>query len=226
MGTNQRKSPYPSITMKTSVCLLTLVSATALLATGCRVSSSGESGNKDVRVATPFGGLQVKTDPEKVISGLGLPVYPGASLEMKQKDGKEEPDAADFNMGFGDFRIHVKAVTYTTTDSADKVEAYYRKALAAYGDVIACKDSKPIGTPTRTGQGLTCDEKDGHVNVNGKGTDSVKGDLDLRAGSKQHQHIVGIEKKGDVTRFGLVALDLPGKISFDDSDKDKEKQAN
>ncbi|NUQ29403.1 MAG: hypothetical protein HOQ35_12930, partial [Acidobacteriaceae bacterium] len=122
--------------------------------------------------------------------------------------------------------IHVKAVTYTTTDSADKVEAYYRKALAAYGDVIACKDSKPIGTPTRTGQGLTCDEKDGHVNVNGKGTDSVKGDLDLRAGSKQHQHIVGIEKKGDVTRFGLVALDLPGKISFEDNDKDKEKQAN
>ncbi|WP_263410450.1 hypothetical protein [Terriglobus tenax] len=215
--------------MKTSLRFAILLPVSALLLSGCRVSSTGESGNKDVRVATPFGGMQVKTDPEKVVSGLGLPVYPGAILDQKHKDGKDEPDAADLNMGFGDFRIHIKAVTYTTPDSADKVEAYYRKALAEYGDVIACKDDKPVGTPTRTGQGLTCDEKDGHVNVNGKGTDTVKGDLNLRAGSKQHQHIVGIEKKDGVTRFGLVALDLPGKLSFDSDDDDKgkkEREAN
>lgn len=176
-------------------------------------------------MATPFGGMQVKTDPEKVTSGLGVGLYPGATLEMKKKDGKDEADAADFSMGFGDFKIRVKAVTYTTPDSADKVEAFYRKELAQYGDVITCKDDKPVGTPTHTGQGLTCEEKDGHVNVNGKGTESVKGGLELRAGSKQHQHIVGIERKGNVTRFGLVVLDLPGNVSFGDDDK-KEREAN
>jgi hypothetical protein len=32
----------------------------------------------------------------------------------------------------------------------------------------------------------------------------------LKAGSKRHQHVVGFEdSKNDLTRFALVALDLP-----------------
>ena len=43
--------------------------------------------------------------------------------------------------------------------------------------------------------------------------------LELKAGSKKHQHIVGIEPDGSGTKFGLVALDLPGHFSIGDGDK-------
>ena len=33
---------------------------------------------------------------------------------------------------------------------------------------------------------------------------------ELKAGSKQHQHLVPIDRDGAGTKFGLVALDLPG----------------
>jgi len=40
-----------------------------------------------------------------------------------------------------------------------------------------------------------------------------KGDLELKAGSKRHQHIVGFESPRDgKTRFAMVALDLPAGV--------------
>ena len=39
------------------------------------------------------------------------------------------------------------------------------------------------------------------------------GNLELKAGSKRHQHIVGFESpKNGRTRFALVALDLPAVV--------------
>jgi hypothetical protein len=42
--------------------------------------------------------------------------------------------------------------------------------------------------------------------------------MELKAGSKQHQHIAAIDPQGNGTKFGLVALDLPGHLSFGDKD--------
>ena len=38
-----------------------------------------------MKIATPFGGMTVKTNDAAVMDGLGLPVYPGAEL-VKKKD--------------------------------------------------------------------------------------------------------------------------------------------
>jgi hypothetical protein len=47
------------------------------------------------------------------------------------------------------------------------------------------------------------------VQINDKDIDGHHG-LQLKAGSKRHQHILGFEDKQDgKTRFALVALDLP-----------------
>jgi hypothetical protein len=70
-----------------------------------------------------------------------------------------------------------------------------------------------VGTPTETSEGLTCaDDKDNTSTVQidrgdyGSGEDS----LELKAGSKRHQHIVGFNSSAaGETRFALVALDLP-----------------
>jgi hypothetical protein len=48
------------------------------------------------------------------------------------------------------------------------------------------------------------DQGDYHIGMGG---------LELKAGSKRHQHIVGFENpKEGTTRFALVALDLPAEI--------------
>ena len=190
--------------------------ATTMLA-GCRVESDKHGDSDNVKISTPFGGMQVKTNDNVVLDEIGLPAYPGAQLVKKDKNN----GAADVNMNFGSFHLQVKAVSYRTDDSPDKVEAFYRDGLKRFGDVIACRDNRVVGTPSRTFAGLTCDnEVKNHVTVNDH---PGKGNLELKAGSQQHQHLVEIDSEGGGTKIGLVALDLPGNISSDsESDKGTE----
>ena len=185
--------------------------AVALLA-GCRVESDKHGDSDNVKISTPFGGMQVKTNDAVAVEGIGLPTYPGAQLVKKDKDN----GAADVNVNFGSFQMRVKAVSYRTDDSPNKVEAFYRKEMKRFGDVIACRDKHTVGNPVRTLEGLTCDnEVKNHISVDDKPS---KGGLELKAGSQQHQHIVEIEAQGGGTKIGLVALDLPGKTSSDNGD--------
>jgi hypothetical protein len=199
--------------MKRAVAGAMILAATMM--SGCRVSSDKQNGGDDVKIATPFGGLQVRTDEASVLSQIGLPAYPGAVL-VKKDNGKGN-GSADVNLSFGSFHLKVKAAGYRTTDSPDKVMAFYRKAMAQYGDVIECEDKKAVGTPVRTSEGLTCeDDSKNHISVSDD--ISVSGKMELKAGSKQRLHVVEIDPEGMGTKFGLVALELPGHISGGDND--------
>src|ERR1035437_6801775 len=59
--------------------------ATSLLA-GCRVESDKHGDSDNVKISTPFGGVQVRTNDAVVLEGIGLPAYPGAQLVKKDKD--------------------------------------------------------------------------------------------------------------------------------------------
>ena len=48
-----------------------------------------------------------------------------------------------------------------TKDSRDQVIAFYRKALAKYGEVLECNHGKPVGSLTVTKSGLTCGDHNG-----------------------------------------------------------------
>jgi hypothetical protein len=190
--------------------------AVSLGVSGCRVHVDKDSNGKEktVQVDTPFGGVHVNTDQTSA-SDLGLPVYPGAD----QIRDDESHKSADVHLGFGEWQLRVKAVSYGTRDSQDKVAAFYKKALARYGDVITCNGNTPVGMPTQTREGLTCTEnsKNGKVQFDDH---DFKQDFQLKAGSKRHQHIVGFENPKDgKTRFALVALDLPANLDGDDGKK-------
>ena len=190
--------------------------------TGCRVhvekDANGE--DKNVQVDTPFGGVHVNTN-QTTAADLGLPVYPGA--QAVTDDGKHK--SADVHMGFGEWQMRVQAVNYETTDAQDKVEAFYKKALGRYGDVLTCEDGSPAGKPTRTSEGLTCEGSKHAPNVQVREdtmslSDQSSG-LQLKAGSKRHQHIVGFEHSQEgKTRFALVALDLPVGMNGDSGKSD------
>ncbi len=178
---------------------------------GCRIHVDKDANGEDkrVQVDTPFGGVHVNTD-QLSATDLGLPVYPGA----EQVRDKDKNKSADVHMGFGEWQLRVRAVSYETGDTREQVTAFYKKALGRFGDVITCEDKSPVGTPTVTQEGLSCadDGKGGHVKFNDQDFGSKDG-LELKAGSRRHQHILGFENGANgKTRFSLVALDLPAAV--------------
>ena len=176
--------------------------AIAVGAVGCSVhvnkDSNGE--DKDVSIHTPFGGMHVNSG-NTAASDLGMPLYPGAQPDHEKRNGHDS-GSADVRMGFGPWQLRVQVASYMTADPESKVQAFYTKALSQYGTVLTCHGDEPVGGVTRTQEGLTCND-----NGHGHSGDS---DLSLKAGSRQRQHIVGINtREGPETHFALVSLVLP-----------------
>jgi hypothetical protein len=190
---------------------MVLVAGVTLLASlaGCRVNVQKDADGKEktVQVDTPFGGVHVNTD-QTTAADLGLPAYPGAQIVTDNDKDK----SADVHLGFGEWELRVRAVNYATPDTKEQVTAFYKKALGRYGDVIICQGNAPVGSPSATTEGLTCnDNNNGNVKIDNGGYGS--GNFELKAGSKRHQHVVGFEDPKDgKTRFVLVALDLPAAV--------------
>lgn len=205
------------ISMANRLCTMAALAAGLALAgvAGCRVHvDKGANGeDKKVQIDTPFGGVHVDTD-QTTAADLGLPVYPGAEVIK----GDDEHKSADVHLGFGEWELRVRAVSYGTSDKRDQVVAFYKKALGRYGDVITCQGNTPVGAPTATSEGLSCEEdKHGNVKVEAGGYHTDFSQFSLKAGSPRHQHIVGFDdSNGGQTRFVLVALDLPVGISGSD----------
>jgi len=190
-----------------------LILGTLLAAAGCHVEvDKGKNGeDKNVKIDTPLGGLHVRAD-QTAATDLGLPIYPGAEISPNHEGDK----SADVHLGFGRFQLRVKVVTYETPDDRDKVTAFYKNAMGRFGQVITCDGNRPIGSPTITGEGLTCSEDSkGSVHVNGYSDDD--NGFNLRAGSKHHQHIFAIKAGGAGTKFSLVELQLPTELDENSS---------
>ena len=200
-----------------------IFAAAALLAfaTGCRVQvdKAANGDDKNVKVDTPFGGVHVNTN-QTTATDLGLPAYPGAEIVPD----KDHDKSADIHLGFGQWELRVRAVNYASSDSQEKVEAFYKKALGRYGDVIVCENDSPVGKPTATSEGLTCKDNNKHgTNIKIGDSDSMSSGngRQLKAGSEHHQHILGFDNPvNGQTRFALVAIDLPTGIGGDSGSKD------
>ena len=179
-----------------------------LAASGCRIRTQKDKDGKseDVSIGTPFGSMHVQTDEAAATAKLGLTPYPGSTRVVGEKDNN---GAADVSMNFGSFKLGVHALELQTADPEDKVLAFYRKDMARYGAVITCRGKETVGTPSRTEQGLTCNN-----DTHGQGDH----DLDLKAGSEVHQHIVGIHQRDGGTHIGLVSLDLPSSVKDHDTE--------
>jgi hypothetical protein len=190
------------------------IAALALLAAaGCRiqVDKNDDGKDKNVKIDTPLGGLHVRTD-KTAAADVGLPAYPGAQIAA-DKDGDK---AADVHMGFGEWQLRVKVVTYKTSDPQDKVVAFYQKALGRYGDVVECEGNHAVGSPTVTHEGLDCSDDKSSAQVKISDDSSM---TSLKAGSKRHQHIFAVQKSDTSgTRFSLVELQLP--TGLDENSKD------
>ncbi len=147
--------------------------------------------------------LNMHANSHATAKDIGLPVYPGAA-PFREKDS--DSSSADLGLVLNSFHFNLQVASFVTTASPEQVLAFYRKPLAKYGEVLECRDGKPVGSLTVTRSGLTCgDHKSGRMTVNGSDMDH-----ELRAGTPEHFRIVGIDSTGPgKTQFGLVAMVLP-----------------
>ncbi len=193
--------------MKSGLVGSSLLAVFLMGTTGCQVRVDKSGDGDHVKIATPFGGIAVNKDQTSAAE-LGLPAYPGAVADTSD-DGKK---SARVDMGFGSFKLRVRVANYKSADDRDQVLAFYRKALSEYGNVIECVGGKPVGGISTTREGLTCDHSD-HDHT----PSHSSGDLQLKAGSARHQHIVAFGDSSSPTQFTLIALDLPH--GFDNEEK-------
>jgi hypothetical protein len=194
------------------VVALTSATVLAFSLTACSVHSSKDNGGDNVRISTPFGGMHVESN-KTTAADIGLPAYPG-STPYKDPNSEDHSGSANVSMSFGSFHLKVEAVSYKTPDDADKVFAFYRPALAKYGDVLECDGNKPIGQPAVASSGLTCSDDEAHGKIHVKDTNNSEmgnhNGHQIRAGSPHAFRLVEVENSHPgFTKFGLVYLELP-----------------
>lgn len=129
---------------------------------------------------------------------VGLPLYPGARV---QKDNSDDVSAVKMGLWRGSSGFKLVVLKLESDDSPTRVAAFYRKALAKYGTVLDCAGSSVT----------TSDEsKDDPSNKLACDADRAeKGGFTLKAGSKQKQHVVGIQAEGGHSKFQLVYVETP-----------------
>jgi hypothetical protein len=128
---------------------------------------------------------------------VGLPVYPGAH---RRKDTKDDSSALQMGLWGGNSGFKLVLLKLDSDASPEKVAAFYRKALAKYGKVLDCTKSD-----TKTEK----DDQSSSHEIQCQDDQPVSGGYALKAGTKERQHIVGIEPSGSHSIISLVYLEAP-----------------
>jgi len=167
-------------------------------------AAAQEKQDKEAEGGKGSKGAGIYFNAEASAKDVGLPIYPGARPHKEKGD-----DSESVKMGLwgGSFAFKLAVVKLESNDSPQKVAAFYKKALARYGTVLDCgAASSQSGDKdeNESSKKLTCED------------DKPKpGGMEFKVGTKEKQHIVGIEPNGNGTVFQLVYLESP------DSDKKK-----
>lgn len=157
---------------------------------GCeiRVHKDDDRRPDTVRVDTPLGDVDVRTDVQA--SDVGLPIYPGARRVNDPDDGHGSANVS-VDSPFGE--VSVAALKLESDDAPDAVVAYYERELRTYGAVTVCRGNIDFDKPggTRPPQ---CRER--------RGTRQV----DVAAGTEDDFHMASVSPRGSGAQFALVAV--------------------
>ena len=152
-------------------------------------------------------GAGVVFNKQATAKDVGLPVYPGAK---PHKDEKEDSASVKMGLWGGSFGFKLSVMKMDSDDRPEKIAEFYKKALAKYGPVVNCSEASSetkANDNHKSASQIDCgDDK------------PEKGGLVFKAGTKEKQHIVGIQPNGQGAVFQLVYLESRG--------DDKDKKAN
>lgn len=152
-------------------------------------------------------GAGVMVSKQATAKDVGLPVYPGARAH---KDDKGDSPSVQMGIWGDTFGFKLAVMKMESNDGPEKIAEFYKKALAKYGTVLNCSDPAQKSSGKDKGESsnkLECDDDR-----------PEKGGLVFKAGTKEKQHVVGIQPNGQGSLFQLVYVEARG--------DDKEKKAN
>ena len=141
----------------------------------------------------------IRISKEATAKEVGLPVYPGAT---PHRDDKNDSPAANLGLWGTTFGFKLVVLKMETKDSPEKVAAFYQRALGKYGRVLDCSEGTKDAKDKRGSEksnALTCDDDE-----------PEKGGQLFKAGTKQKQHIVGVQPQGQGTVFQLIYVEARG----------------
>jgi hypothetical protein len=177
-----------------AVVVLGLLSIAALPLGAQDKKDSGKSESEMGRKSIGF-----IASEEASAKDVGLPIYPGA---RPHKDKSDESPAVQLGLWGGNSGFKLAVLKLESNDAPEKVAAFYRKALAKYGKVVNCGGSSETAGEKEKGNSsheLGCEDQQ-----------PESGELVLKAGTKQEEHLVGIKASGDLTVFQLVYVETRG----------------
>jgi hypothetical protein len=133
---------------------------------------------------------------------VGLPLYPGS---RRHKDDSDDSSSLQLGAWGGSFGFKIAVVKMESDDAPEKIAAFYRKALSKYGKVLNCSDTaEAAAQKDKPSNGLDCDSDH-----------AEKGEVVLKSGTKEMQHIASVKANGSGSVYDLVFVEAKG------SDKDK-----
>ena len=202
--------PNPRMRDKATLCswATTLLSTalTGILALAPNSLWSQEKTQKDASKDKDFS-VTVQgpdTDAGLIVSAratakeAGLPIYPGA-IPHKDPD-KDDSPAAKLGLWGSSFGFKLVVLKMESKDTPRKVADYYQKALAKYGPVLDCTNA--AGTQEAS------DDKSNKLTCGDDKPD--KGGMLFKAGTKEKQHVVGVQPNGAGTVFQLLYIEARG----------------
>jgi hypothetical protein len=169
---------------------------------GAQQASSHED-DKTFDVQSSVGDAHVGNDADASL--IGLPEYPGS----RRMENKPRSSNANVSISTSAFGFKLVVVKYYSSDSPDKVTAFYRDKLKKYGKVLECHskdvDDVQVNDDDNSKSGGS---KSNELHCEGDNTGNV---VQLKVGREDSQHDVGIEAQGTGTSFALVLLKIRGK---------------
>jgi hypothetical protein len=142
------------------------------------------------------GGVGFSATADASDKDVGLPIYPGAK---PHKDKGDDSSAVQLEMWGKLAGFKVVVLKLESGDAPPKLVAFYQNALTKYGKVLNCSDAQPASTQKKSEDDLEC-ESDKPKN----------GTVELKAGTKDEQHLVGVEPNGTGSLLHLVYVDSRG----------------
>jgi hypothetical protein len=176
--------------------LLLLAAAVCLVLAGCTISTHKENGkngeDKDVDIRTPLGSLSVRKGSADA-KETGLAVYPGA---QPRADSDDNDSSANVNISSSLFGLKVVALKFSSSDSPEKVLAFYRKEMGRYGKVLECAGGFNMAFHHH--------DKDAEVTCDGHSGSDHEYKEELKVGTENNQRIVAVKPSGKGSEFALV----------------------
>ncbi len=174
------------VSMKSSSLLQRIV-AILLAAVACLVVLSYHPSKLHAQSAGAF------ISQDASAKDVGLPLYPGSKPVVDKN--KSDSQSANMGLWLGGTGFQLVVVKMQTRDSPEKVAAYYHKALAKYGTVLDCTNPASQANEKHTPNALSCDDDKADA-----------GGMLFKAGTKEVQHLVSVDRDGGGTIYSLVYL--------------------